>query len=492
MSHASASSDRSRRGAGWYVCAAAVVLTAVHWLPTPPPLERGGEIVTLTASGKACLAILGFAVILWISEAVPFAATALAVLLLVPVLGISDYASAVGAGFGNPIITFFIGILILAAAFSRSGLGTRLVLHVLRAVGTRTDRVLLGFLAVGAFLSMWLNDLAVTALMLPLGVGLLEDANLKRLESNFGRALMIACAFGPLIGGIATPAGTGANPVAIAYLRDLADIEISFLKWMAFGMPAAVLMVPCAWYLLLRVFPPEISQLPVTAQDIECKLASLGRLTPVERKTLAVFGTTIALWLSTPLLAQATDGRVDLSMHAVALGGGLSLFLPGINALSWKSAQRDVEWGGILLIAAGLSLGVMVYETGAARWIGAGLLGQFAVVPAVLQPFVVVLVVALLHLLFASNTVTSTIIMPILIALAQDIGVSVWTIAAPAAFTSSLAFILVTESPANVVPYSAGYFSIGDMARVGTLMTVAAAGCITVAVLGIGPIVGSP
>ena len=129
-------------------------MVVVHWLPTPPPLDRGGELVELTVAGKACLAILGFAVVLWVSEAMPFPVTALSVLLLLPVLGVSDYASVVRAGFGNPIITFFIGVLIIAAAFSRSGLGARLVLHVLRAVGTRTDRVLLGFLAVGALLSM--------------------------------------------------------------------------------------------------------------------------------------------------------------------------------------------------------------------------------------------------------------------------------------------------------------------------------------------------
>ena len=491
MSLSDVPSDRPRRAVR-YLFVAIAVMVVVHWLPTPPPLDRGGELVELTVAGKACLAILGFAVVLWVSEAMPFPVTALSVLLLLPVLGVSDYASVVRAGFGNPIITFFIGVLIIAAAFSRSGLGARLVLHVLRAVGTRTDRVLLGFLAVGALLSMWLNDLAVTALMLPLGVGLLEDAKLKRRESNFGRGLMIACAFGPLIGGIATPAGTGANPVAMAYLRDLAGVEISFLEWMAFGVPAAVLMVPCAWYILLWVFPPEISRLPMTGDDIDRDLEKLGRVTPVEGKTLVVFAATIILWLTTPFLAEVTGGRVNLSMHAVALAGGLALFLPGVNVLSWKTAQHDVEWGGILLIVAGLSLGVMVYETGAARWLGFGLLGRFAVVPALLQPFVVVLVVALLHMLFASNTVTGTIIMPILIALAQDIGVSVWTIAAPAAFTSSLAFILVTESPANVVPYSSGYFSIGDMARAGTLMTAAAAVCVTIAVLGVGMFVGSP
>ena len=167
----------------------------------------------------------------------------------------------------------------------------------------------------------------------------------------------------------------------------------------------------------------------------------------------------------------------------MALGGGLLLFLPGLRVLVWKQAQRDMDWGGVILIVAGLSLGVMVFETGAARWLAQVMLGRLALVPDVLQPFVIVLVVAALHLLFSSNTVTGAIIMPILIALAQDLGLDVWTVAAPAAFTSSLAFILVTESPTNVLPYSAGYFSIRDMARVGIVMTVAAAACVTIAIV---------
>ena len=100
-----------------------------------------------------------------------------------------------------------------------------MVLHVLRVVGTRTDRVLLGFLVVGALLSMWITDMSVAAMLLPLGVGVLRDARLEPLKSNFGRALMISCAFGPLIGGIGTPAGAGANLAAVGYLRELAGVE---------------------------------------------------------------------------------------------------------------------------------------------------------------------------------------------------------------------------------------------------------------------------
>ena len=480
-----ASLASSERGRALTILVAILIMLVVDWLPEPAPLERAGDVIALTPNGKACLAILAFAITLWVTEAIPFAVTALFVLLLVPIFGIADYATTVRAGFGNPLITFFIGVLFLSTGFTRSGLGTRLVLHMLRIVGTRTDRVLLGFLVIGALLSMWITDMAVAAVLLPLGVGILKDAGLKPLQSSYGRALMISCAFGPLIGGIGTPAGAGANLAAVGYLRELAGVEISFARWMAFGFPSAILMIPVCWRILLRAFPPEIDHLPMEQKEIDDRIAALGRPTRLEIWTVAVFAGTITTWLTTPLLAQWSGGLIDPPTQAVALGGGLLLFLPGLRVLVWKEAQRDMDWGGVVLIVAGLSLGVMVFETGAARWLAQVMLGRLADVPGVLQPFVIVLVVAALHMLFSSNTVTGAIIMPILIALAQDLGLDVWTIAAPAAFTSTLAFILVTESPTNVLPYSAGYFSIRDMAKVGIVMTFGAAACVTIAIVAV-------
>lgn len=486
----SSSLASSERGRALTILAAVLIMLAVDWLPEPQPLERAGGLIALTPDGKACLAILAFAITLWVTEAVPFAVTALFVLLLVPIFGIADYPTVVRAGFGNPLVTFFIGVLFLSTGFTRSGLGTRLVLHMLRIVGTRTDRVLLGFLVIGALLSMWITDMAVAAVLLPLGVGILRDAKLEPLRSSYGRALMIACAFGPLIGGIGTPAGAGANLAAVGYLRELAGVDISFARWMAYGVPAAVLMVPLAWRILLHAFPPEIDRLPLSDAEVAGRIRALGRPTRLEIWTLTVFAGTIAVWLTTPLLAAWTGGAVNPPTQAVALGGGLLLFLPGLRVLVWKEAQRDMDWGGVVLIVAGLSLGVMVFETGAARWLAQVMLGRLADVPGLLQPFVIVLVVAALHLLFSSNTVTGAIIMPILIALAQDLGLDVWTIAAPAAFTSTLAFILVTESPTNVLPYSSGYFSIRDMAKVGIVMTIGAAACVTIAVAAVRAVGG--
>lgn len=467
---------------GLLLLAATAALFLVYLLPSPPPLERAGALVELPAKGQACLAIMALAVTLWVSEALPFAVTSLLVVLLIPIFGIADYKSVVRAGFGDPVVTFFVGVLLLSAAFTRSGLGTRLVYLILTVAGTRTDRVLLGFIVVGTFISMWITDMAVAAMLLPLGVGLLRDSGLRPRESNVGRALMIACAFGPLIGGIATPAGTAANLVAIAQLKQLTGVEVTFLQWMAYGTPAALLMVPCAWWLLLTLFPPEIERLPISDEEARTRLDALGGLTRVEGWTLAIFGTVILAWLVGPWIASASGGRIALPVEGVALAGGIALFAPGVRVLTWKEAEREVDWGGVMLIAAGLSLGLAVFEGGAARWLAWVLLGRITDIPDLLRPGVIVLAVAALHLMFSSNTVTASIITPILVALARDLHLAPWTIVAPAAFTSSLAFILVSEGPTTIIPYSSGYFSIGDMARAGVLMTVAAAASVAVSI----------
>src|SRR6185503_14820989 len=384
----------------------------------------------------------------------------------------------VRASFGDPVIAFFIGVLIMSAAFTTSGLGTRMTYLVLLRVGTRTDRVLLGVLVVGALISMWITDIAVAAMLLPLGIALLRDAGLHPGQSNFGRSLMMATAFGALIGGIATPAGTAANIVAIAQLKQFAATDVSFWRWMRLGVPASLLMIPFAWWILRWLFPPEIDHLPITVETIRARLRELGPLRPAERRTLLVFVVVVALWLLTPLLEAWSGGRIALPIEAVGLGGGVALFLPGLRVLSWKEAEAQVEWGGVMMIVAGLSLGLAVFNTGAARWLAWVFLGQITSVPDALRPFVIVLAVAGLHMLFSSNTVTATIIIPILVALAADLHLDAWTTVAPAAFTSSLAFILVSEGPTTIIPYASGYFSIHDMAKAGIIMTIAAAGCV--------------
>ena len=103
-----------------------------------------------------------------------------------------------------------------------------------------------------------------------------------------------------------------------------------------------------------------------------------------------------------------------------------------------------------------------------------------------MQVFLVVLIISFLKIFLSSNTVTATIIIPIMITLAASIGVDPLTITIPAALTTSMAFILVTSTPTNIIPYSAGYFTIKDMAIAGSVLTVIASLVVAGTIYGIG------
>jgi sodium-dependent dicarboxylate transporter 2/3/5 len=468
-----------------------VILGVIAILPSPDPLVKGGEMIPLAWNAKATLALLAAAIVLWITEVIPFSITALIIMLLIPVFGIDSFKHVIILGFGNQIIAFFIGVLILSSAFTRSGMGNRLSGLILSVMGTKPRMVILGFIIVGALLSMWITDMAVAAILMPLGVAILKQSGIKPLESNFGKGLMISCAWGPLFGGIATPSGCGPNPLTIGFLKGLAHIDIDFLTWMSMGLPASILMIPAGWLVITTIFPPEIERLPFEKEEIKKNLADMGPLGTREKWTLSIFLMTICAWVTSPLINNMTGGMIDMPMQAIALFGALLLFLPGIEVISWKEAQEDVDWGGIILICAGISLGMVVYNSGAARWLSWLLLGPVVQLPGIIRVFVIVLGVSILHLAFSSNTVTGTIIIPLLIALATDLNINPWLICAPAAFTSSLAFILVTETPTNVIPYSAGYFAIKDMAKAGIVMTLVAALCVGVSILVFGNLFGN-
>jgi sodium-dependent dicarboxylate transporter 2/3/5 len=165
-------------------------------------------------------------------------------------------------------------------------------------------------------------------------------------------------------------------------------------------------------------------------------------------------------------------------------------FFPGISTIPWKTVEKEVSWSGILLVVSGISIGMMLYRTGAANWLSVVFLGGIGGMSALMQVFLVILIVSFLKIAFSSNSVTATIIIPIMIALAVNIGVEPLSITMPAALTASMAFILVTSSPTNVIPYSAGYFSIRDMAMAGLAMTVAASLLVSGTIYFIGSLTG--
>jgi len=453
----------------FYLGLAFTVMIIMMLLPLPDSVRDAGKGF-LTHEGQIAMGILLFSLVLWMTEALPFHITGMFSVFLLAIFNVDTFKNIINVGFGNHIIAFFIGVLILSAFITKSGLGKRISVFLLSRTGNSTSLIIMGFMVVGAALSMWITNMAVAAMLLPLGVSILEEEGCLRLKSNFGKALMIACVWGPLIGGIGTPAGAGPNPIAIGFLKEMAGVDLSFTQWMKYGIPAVILLLPIGWALLLIMFKPEMKHLKKTKEELRHEYDNYPPMSREEKLTLVIFLLTIVLWLTSGLFEKLLGISIPVSMP-VFLTAAL-FFFPGITGLKWKEIEEDISWSGIILVVTGISIGMMLYKTGAAGWLSFVLLGGIGNFSPLLRVGSIVLIVMILKIALSSNSVTATIVIPIMIALADNLGLDALSIALPASITASLAFILVTSSPTNVIPYSAGFFSIRDFAKSGIIMTL--------------------
>lgn len=417
------------------------------------PIPLGGQ-------GYAALAILAFAILSWCLLLAPIAVTALALLVLLPFTGLMDFSQVIAGSFGDSTFAFFLGVLLLSAAFQKTPLGRRIALLLFRIFGRSPRRVLLGLMLAGMLLAMWVTEVAAAAILYPLALSIVEQSRGRPDSKVLARTLMLGVAWGPAFGGVATPIATGANLVAVNYLEQYAGITVSFGAWMRIGVPISFTLLLAGWLLLARELPRDAAPL-----QLDGDIPAFSRR---EAFLLADFLLAILLWV--------LGDVIGISSHHVALMAGLALFLPGIDVLDWKDTIRSISWDSIILICSGIVLGQVLYQYGVAEWMS-GLL----FVPSLLQKGLfltgayIVLTVSVLKILFSSNTVAGVILVPIMITLAGQLGGSAWAFVAPCIFSSALSFIVITSSPVNVIPYASGCFTPGDMARRGVVMTILAA-----------------
>ncbi len=466
---------------------ALLIAVLARFVPLPESWRTAGEI-TLSLPGQAAIGVLLFALLLWITEAIPFHITGLLGVFLLALFKVDTFANAVRLGFGNHIFVFFVGVLILSSFVTQSGLGNRISVFLLSKTGNSTSSIIFGFLLVGMVLSMWITNTAVAAMLMPLGVAILKEENVTPLKSNFGKGLMIACAWGPIIGGIMAPSGAGPNPLAIGFLKQMAGIDLTFVGWMTYGVPAGLLILLPTWGVLMLFFKPEMKHLSKTKEELRAEYEKLQRMSRLEKVTLLLFALTVFLWLTTPLFESLLDIPIPISMPVLLTG--CLFFLPRIGRTQWKTVEKEISWSSILLIVSGISLGMILYQAGAAEWLAVVFLGGIGGMHPFVQVLLVVLIISFLKIFLSSNTVTATIIIPIMITLAVSLGIETLSITVPAALTTSMAFILVTSTPTNVIPYTSGFFSIRDMAVSGVVMTLIAAPIVSVTIFLMGKLTG--
>ncbi len=466
----------------------------------------GGPLLALTVylwnpgghapEAQRLLGILTLAVCWWITEAIPLPATALFAASLAIVTGVAP-ARQVLQPFSDPVIFLFLGSFLLAEAVSRYGLATRIAggLLGLRVFGRTGGGRMAAFATASAAISTVLSNTATAALMTPIALGAIGGKREGRpSRSDSGVLLMIA--YGASIGGMATIIGTPPNLLVAGFLERLAGVRVTFTGWLVFGFPIALALLLLSLVLTRLTIgratlaePVPDATLPKPPSGEEAKEQRTGA-----RYTVLAFGLAFVLWLL-PSLAQGVLGRdhelaaalgTYLPEAGVALLCASLLFLAPVSwrkrrfALSWADGQR-VNWGVLLLFGGGLTLGTLAETTGIARWAGEGVVASgFAKSPEAFTLLAVLTAVTVSE--FASNTASCTLLVPIVVAAAQQAGFDPVPPALATGLAATCGFLFPVSTPPNAIVFGTGRVPLTHMIRAGALLDAA---CVVVVWLGI-------
>lgn len=426
----------------------------------------------LSAEGWKVVALAAWMAVWWSTEAIPVPATSLIPLVYLPLAGVGSLSQA-SSPYANPVIFLLLGGFIIAMAMQRWHLHRRIALSIVTRAGDHPAALIGGFMAASAFLSMWISNTATTLMMVPIALGVAEAvAGEDEPHPTFTVALLLGVAYAASIGGIGTIVGTPPNLLVKGYLLETMGVDISFVQWMAFGVPVVLLMVPAAWYVLTHwAFRIDSAGSGHGAQIVREELAAIGRITVPERRTAMLFVVVAAAWICRPLIMQI-PGLAGLSDMGIAVAGAVAVFVvpsgssedKGSFLLDWDWAVR-LPWGVILLFGGGLSLAAAVANTGLAIWLGDALAVLTTFHLFVLMLALVTMVIFLTEM--TSNTATVAALLPVLGAIALSGNYDPILLAAPAALAASCAFMLPVATAPNAIIFSGGHVTIPHMVRAG-------------------------
>lgn len=428
-------------------------------------------------TGMAVAAVTVLMAVWWISEAIPIPATALLPIALFPLLGVIP-ASKVTAPYANHLIFLFMGGFLIAVTMERWHLHKRIALHTIRVIGATPQRIILGFMAATAFLSMWISNTATAMMMVTIGIAVLAQTRAllsaperppSQFQQDFGTALMLGIAYAASIGGIATLIGTPPNAILAGVVEKNYGISIGFAQWMAFALPLSLLMLAFTWFYLTRIaYKIAHHELPGARNIIEQQLQQLGPITQQETKVLIVFLSVAVAWLLHGLIE--IEALSMISDSTIAIIGGLLLFIIPSDIkkreflLDWPTAVK-IPWDIMLLFGGGFALANAFEISGLTQWLATQLNVLQGVNVVLMVMAVVTLVIFLTEV--TSNTATASLLLPVMGALAEAMHTSPLGLMIGVTIAASFAFMLPIATPPNAIVFGSRQVTIPQMARAG-------------------------
>ena len=451
-----------------------------------PPLIAsmilGGAHLSCQSSPILSLLVMLFWMLAWwLSEAVPMAITALLPLVFFPMLKLGTLEQ-VSANYGDKYIFLFLGGFIMAQGLEKSGLHKRIALRIITLTGSSQSRIVFGFMLSAYLISMWISNTATTLMMFPmaLSVSSMLAGQSESGMSAFRLNLFLGIAYASSIGGMATLIGTPPNAAASGILAANFGAPIGFLEWMRYGLPFSFLLLIGAFVLMTRfIFRLNRNETQGADALLHHALSELGPISKAEKRTLAIFISAIVLWLSEGLI-RSVFPNYPLNDVLIALVAGILFFIVRKDEketlLEWSDTTR-LPWGILLMFGGGLALAFAFKSSGSLELL-TRTLAQFNHLPVTMYTIVLCLLGVILTA-FMSNLAMVTLFVPVVAALALQIGVDPAVFVIPVTLSASCDFMFPMSTPPNAIAFSSGHIKPRSMLAGGFLLNLLAFGLLS-------------
>ncbi|CAN7941017.1 unnamed protein product, partial [Ixodes hexagonus] len=460
-----------------------------------------------------CAYILLWMAFYWTAEAIPLPVTSFMPVVLFPLFGILSSAK-VSTFYLNDIGILIVCSLTMAAAVESSNLHRRIALKSLLAIGTSNIRLLLGFMLVTMFLSMWIPNTASTSIMAPIVMAVVDQMHASsKLYKTYPesrsifimvpvprrllayrsltvrlmrKTMLLSVAYAANIGGTGSLIGTAPNLVLKGLMEELfpGSTELTFATWMLYNVPTMIICVLLAWVYLQWTARTAFRDKSAAAseerirEEITRRYKELGAFRHVifpEMAVLSLMITMILLWFT--LKPQIFPGWVELFPHAKmikstvpAMAVTFLLFVIPMNPrcpstspplLTWEVANAKAQWGIAILIGGGMSLAEASKESGLSE-ILVEHLKSLEVLPTALTALILCFAASMFTEI-TSNTAVSSILLPVVCEMAVALQVNPLYLALPVTIGCSFSFMLPAATPPNAIVFGLANLKILDM-----------------------------
>ncbi|WP_051257682.1 SLC13 family permease [Desulfovibrio cuneatus] len=421
----------------------AVVFSLTAQAASGVPAVAGPNMVHIYLT----LGILLVAALLFFTEAIPLAVTAVLVPCALSTFGVISVKDA-WISFGDTSILTIVGLFMLGEATFATGFAQRSAAWVIRKAGTSQHSIIIVSIAMIGIMSAFLNNAGVTAITLPMLISIARRAHLSPSR------ILLPTAYAASVGGCISLVGTAPNMVANSLIAKMAPGTrvFGFFEFGYYGVPLLIITI-----IMYTVFSKWLlpGDRPDTALHVEEEDVPFTKYTVIAG---AIFFMVI--------ISMAT-GLIPLTSAAM-LGAMLCIIT---RCISVENAFKGVDWTTIYLFAGMLSMSFAMEKSGAA------LLLANTITQYVSDPYAILAIACIITGLITnvmSNTATTAIMVPLIIPLTLNLGYSPLPFVMGVCASASACFLTPIATPSNTLVLRPGNYTFFDYVKYGWALQVVA------------------